>query len=184
MKAMTDNLSTLPPGAAAPDFKLPLLAAPATAASAGAPAAGGGELWLKQALTKGPVVLAFFKVSCPVCQYSFPFYDRLARLLGPRGVPVFGISQDDEQNTTLFRRTLNLTLPLALDASGYAVSRAYRLTSVPTVFEISPESRIVVSVEGWSKAEIEAIHARHMKGEGKAKPLFRPNEQVAEFRPG
>jgi peroxiredoxin len=25
-------------------------------------------------LTHGPVVLAFFKVSCPTCQYALPFF--------------------------------------------------------------------------------------------------------------
>jgi peroxiredoxin len=170
MDATHNSMSALPPGSPAPDFNLPLTS--------------GGEFRLKQALIKGPVVLAFFKISCPVCQYSFPFYDRLARLLEPIGVTVVGISQDDEQNTATFRRTLGLSLPIALDANDYAVSRAYRLTNVPTVFEISPEGQIVACVVGWSKSEIEAIHARHMKPEAKAEPLFHPNEQVAEFRPG
>ena len=129
-------------------------------------------------------MLAFFKISCPVCQYSFPFFDRLARMLEPSGVAVIGISQDDAQNTAMFTRSLGLSLPIALDANGYAVSRAYRLTNVPSVFEISPDGQIVASIVSWSKSEVVAIYTRHMKAEVKAEPLFRPNEQVAEFRPG
>ena len=143
----------------------------------------------------GPLVLAFFKISCPVCQYAFPFYDRLFRLLQPKGVAVFGISQDDEQNTAMFRRTLGLSLPIALDGKGYAVSRSYRLTNVPTVFEVSPEpaagasaagavGQITASVVGWSKSETEAIYHRHAAAGGQQEPLFRPDEEVAEFRPG
>jgi peroxiredoxin len=79
-----------------------------------------------------------------------------------------GISQDDAQNTALFRRSLGLSLPFALDANGNAVSRAYRLTNVPTVFEISPEGQIVASIVGWSKSEVEAIYNRHLKAEAKA----------------
>jgi len=179
MNAMSNPWSAQP-GTPAPDFKLPI--------------AGGGELWLKQALTHAPVVLAFFKISCPVCQYAFPFYDRLFRLLQPKGVAVFGISQDDEQNTAMFRRTLGLSLPIALDVKGYAVSRAYRLTNVPTVFEISPgESakaaagtvgQITAGIVGWSKSETEAIYRRHAAAGVAQEPLFRPGEEVAEFRPG
>ncbi len=180
MNAMSNPWSAQP-GDPAPDFKLPI--------------AGGGELWLKQALTHGPVVLAFFKISCPVCQYAFPFYDRLFRLLEPKRVAVVGISQDDEQNTAMFRRTLGLSLPIALDVNGYAVSRSYRLTNVPTVFEVSPEpaagasaagavGQITASVVGWSKSETEAIYQRHAAAGGQREPLFRPGEQVAEFRPG
>ena len=179
MNAMSNPWSAQP-GTPAPDFKLPI--------------AGGGELWLKQALTHAPVVLAFFKISCPVCQYAFPFYDRLFRLLQPKGVAVFGISQDDEQNTAMFRRTLGLSLPIALDVKGYAVSRAYRLTNVPTVFEISPgESakaaagtvgQITAGIVGWSKSETEAIYRRHAAAGAAQEPLFRPGEEVAEFRPG
>ena len=169
MNAMSNPWSALAPGSPAPDFKLPLLE--------------GGEFWLKQALGDGPVVLAFFKISCPVCQYSFPFFDRMARLLKPLGVTVAGISQDDAQNTGLFRRNLGLSLPIALDANGYAVSRAYRLTNVPTVFDVSPDGTIAASVVSWSKAEIEAIY-RHRAAAARQEPLFGADEQVAEFRPG
>ena len=34
------------------------------------------EFSLADALTRGPVLLVFFKVSCPTCQYAFPFYER------------------------------------------------------------------------------------------------------------
>ncbi len=37
---------------------------------------------LKAALTSGPVVLAFYKVSCPVCQYTLPFVERLHQAYG------------------------------------------------------------------------------------------------------
>ena len=43
-------------------------------------------------LKQGPVVLAFFKVSCPVCQFTFPFLERLSKT---SGLQVIGISQDD-----------------------------------------------------------------------------------------
>ena len=90
-------MSALVPGASAPDFKLPLI--------------GGGEFSLQQALAKGPVVLVFFKISCPVCQYSLPYFDRLAQALKDKGVSVVAISQDDEENTRSFHAYLWRRLP-------------------------------------------------------------------------
>src|SRR6266446_1676403 len=43
---------------------------------------------------KGPVVAAFFKISCPVCQFTFPFLQRLYQRYGDDGVTFLGISQD------------------------------------------------------------------------------------------
>ena len=36
---------------------------------------------LENLLAKGPVLAAIFKVSCPTCQYTFPFLERLYRQL-------------------------------------------------------------------------------------------------------
>lgn len=164
-------MSALPPGAVAPDFKLPLV--------------GGKEVSLKQMLAKGPVVLAFFKISCPVCQYAFPYFERLARSLKHRGVAVVGVSQDDEKDTASFLRHFGVTFPVARDdENDYPVSRAYGLTNVPTVFEIAPDGKITASIVGWSRSEIEDIHARYMEAEAQSTPLFSPGEEVADFRPG
>ena len=38
----------------------------------------GKEYELTKLLEKGPVVAAFFKISCPVCQFTLPYLQRLA----------------------------------------------------------------------------------------------------------
>lgn len=164
-------MPALLPGVSAPNFKLPLI--------------GGGEFSLQQALAKGPVVLVFFKISCPVCQYSLPYFERLAQALEDKGVSVVAISQDDEENTVRFMRTYGIGFHTARDNErGYAVSNAYGLTNVPTVFEITGDGKIAASVVGWSKVEIEAIHAKYFDHDAAKLPLFKNGEQVADFRPG
>jgi len=164
-------MSALVPGASAPDFKLPLI--------------GGGEFSLQQTLARGSAVLVFFKISCPVCQYSLPYFDRLAQALKDKRVSVVAISQDDEENTVRFMRTYGVALRTARDNEhGYTVSAAYGLTNVPTVFEITSDGKIAASIVGWSKAEVEEIYARYIDHDAAAQPLFKSSEQVAEFRPG
>jgi peroxiredoxin len=157
-------------GIEAPVFDLPLL--------------GGGKFSLREALAQSPVVLAFFKVSCPVCQYAFPFYEQLAKKTDGK-IRVIGVSQDDEKATRTFAKTFGITFPIALDdAKRYPASNAYGLTNVPTLFEVAQDGRIVVSCVGWDKAVVEDIY-RRLAGTAKpGAPLFSPAESIADFRAG
>ena len=147
----------------------------------------GGKFSLNEARKKGPVVAAFFKVSCPVCQMALPFLDRIFRAYEKSGKFTFvGVSQDNAADTKAFNRQFGIKFPALLDPVGkYPVSNAYGLTNVPTTFLISPEGEIEFSTVSWSKADVEQLNRRlaMLTGEGVAQ-IFQPNERVAEFKPG
>lgn len=145
----------------------------------------GKQLSLNDALSRGPVVLAFFKVSCPVCQYAFPFLERIFKSAGSK-VSVLGVSQNDKKDTAAFNKEFGITFPVLLDdTSAYPVSNAYGLTNVPTIFWIEPDGTIEVSSVGWVKQDIEDIHRKVSElGAQDVKSLFRPDEQVPAYRPG
>ncbi len=164
-------MKALDVGSKAPQISLPLL--------------GGGTFDLSQSLSEGNVFLAFFKVSCPVCQYAMPFIERLAKQTTGKGLKVVAISQDDAKSTEIFLKSYGITIPTALEETAkYAVSNAYGLTNVPTFFVVDQRGVITESVVSWSKSEIEAIYHRHRDSHNSAQPLFRPEEQVADFRAG
>ena len=80
------------------------------------------------------MLAVFFKVSCPVCQYTFPFLERMHKAYGDKKVAIVGISQDDQRDTAAFLKEYGVTFPTLLDdPNGYAVSNAYGLTNVPVV---------------------------------------------------
>src|SRR6266481_2968995 len=108
---------------------------------------------------KGPVVAAFFKISCPVCQFTFPFLQRLYQRYGDSGVTFLGISQDDAKATASFAREYGATFPIVLDEKekGYPASNAYGLTSVPTIFLIDADGKVRVSSMGFVKDDLERI---------------------------
>ena len=71
-----------------------------------------GKLYrLEKALQQGPILTAFFKVSCPTCQYTFPFAERIHQQLRPQGVQVWGISQDDARASARFRKNMASRFP-------------------------------------------------------------------------
>lgn len=136
---------------------------------------------------KGPVLAAFFKISCPVCQFTFPFLERLYQRYGGDNVTFLGVSQDDAKATANFARDYRVTFPMVLDEreKGYPASNAYGLTNVPTIFLIDTDGTVRVSSMGFVKNDFERMAAELAEARriGPA-PLFRANESVPANRPG
>jgi peroxiredoxin len=150
-------------GRRAPEFRLPLLA--------------GGETTLTEILTRGPVLLAFFKISCPICQMTFPI---LQRLHAAGALPVYGISQNDPEDTHEFNREFGITFPTLLDAedAGFPASNDYGISSVPTLFLVEPDGVISNVTEGWRKQEMAGLGARTGAN------LFQPGDYLPEWKAG
>jgi peroxiredoxin len=167
-----DMAAALPAGTKAPDFSLPAL--------------DGGKFLLQAALQSGPVLVAFFKVSCPTCQYTFPYLERIHRAHGGEKITIVGVSQNNQSDTAAFLKEYGVTFRTLLDdPNGYAVSNAYGLTNVPTLFLIGQGGEIQVSSVGWVKQEVEDIH-RRLAAAKQTSPLaiFQPGEDVRDFRAG
>jgi peroxiredoxin len=145
----------------------------------------GKEYALGKLLEKGPVVAAFFKISCPVCQFTFPYLQRLAERYAGDSATVLAVSQDDARGTKEFNREYGVTFPTLLDEPGYAVSNAYGLTMVPTIFLIEPDGKVRVSSMGFDRTDLEKIAAElSQRRKIAAAPLFRADEVVPAQKPG
>jgi peroxiredoxin len=166
-------MSTLKPGATAPEMSPKSLN-------------GAGEISLSQERQRGPVVAAFFKVSCPVCQFAFPYLERIYKAYGDSKVSFVGVSQDDASASRSFAQDFKITFPFALDDKArYPASNAYKLTNVPSIFLISPEGKIEMASIGWDKKDFEELNRRVARASGKPPvPLFKPGEQVPDFKAG
>ena len=136
-------------------------------------------------LEKGPVVAAFFKISCPVCQFTFPFLERLYKRYGGDGVTFLGISQDEAKSTKKFASEYSVSFPMALDEKSYPASNAYGLTTVPTIFLIDPDATLKVVGMGFDKKALEDIGAALAERKQIAPAaLFRPDEKIPAHKPG
>jgi len=146
----------------------------------------GRDYSLSALLEKGPVVAAFFKVSCPVCQFTFPFLERLHERYG-KSATFLGISQDDAKATTKFTNEYGVKFPMPMDESGknYPASNAYGLTNVPTVFLIEPDGTVSLVGLGFDKKGLEQIAASLAERQHIAlAALFRPDERIPDHKPG
>lgn len=163
-------MATLEAGVKAPDFTLPTM--------------DGGTFSLGEALRSGPVLLAFFKISCPVCQFAMPFAERLFRAAKGKKITIIAVSQDTDKPTAAFMREYGLSLPIALDdTKTYPASNAYGLTSVPTFFLVNPEGDIQIASVGWSREDVEQMY-REAMSEPDPAPFFKPDERIPELKFG
>jgi peroxiredoxin len=153
----------VPVGEQAPTFELTKL--------------GGGKKTLQDVLKDGPALLAFYKISCPVCQLTAPYLERLA---ASAEMQVVGISQDDSQSTEGFNQRFGVTFPTLLDQSGdgYPASNAYGISSVPTLFLVGSDGRVAKSFAGFSKRDIEEL------GERAGVEVFHDGDNVPDWKAG
>jgi cytochrome c biogenesis protein CcmG/thiol:disulfide interchange protein DsbE len=151
-------------GARAPDFTLRDL--------------NGQRRSLKDLLSHGPVLLAFFKVSCPVCQYTFPFLQRLHESGG--GIAIVGVSQDKAGATREFNADFGVRFPTLLDegGAGYPVSNAFGISTVPSLLLIEPDGAISLSGSGFVRQDLETV------GQRQGAAAFRGGERVPDYKPG
>lgn len=164
-------MSPIAPGATAPDFSLKQL--------------DGQSFSLTSTAGSVPVVAAFFKISCPTCQYAFPFLERIHKSYPADKVRVVGVSQDDASATKDFVRQFGVTFPVVLDDKGYPASNAYGLVNVPSIFSIAKSGKVEYSSIGWVKSEMEELNRQVAAAAGlPPAQIFKPGEDVADFKAG
>jgi len=132
---------------------------------------------LQDILASGPALLAFYKISCPVCQLTAPFLERLAT---NDKIQVIGISQDEANATRGFTERFGITFPTLLDSSkeNYPASNAYGIASVPSLFLVEPDGTIGQAFYGFSKRDFLEIGARV------GVSPFGPEDHVPEWKAG
>ncbi|HUS08248.1 MAG TPA: TlpA disulfide reductase family protein [Bryobacteraceae bacterium] len=155
-------MAVLAAGARAPDFILRDL--------------HGAETSLASLLAGGQLLLVFFKISCPTCQFSLPFLDRIAD--GGR-LNILGISQDEPRSTESFRSSFGVKFPTLTDEPRtYPASNAYGISSVPSLFLIGDNGLITWSGDGFSRRDFAELGRR-----AGVNP-FREGERIPEYKPG
>ncbi|HVB34283.1 MAG TPA: TlpA disulfide reductase family protein [Patescibacteria group bacterium] len=158
-------------GDAAPDFSLATLE--------------GGRFTLSELLQTGPAVIAFFKVSCPTCQFTLPFLDRLHLAYQNDPVEIWAISQDNANKSRKFREQFGVSFPIALDGEQFPASKSCGFSNVPTILLIDRAGQILHRFSGFSRADLIRLSEEIAKLIGRPPaPVFLAGELVPEIKPG
>ena len=136
---------TIEAGATAPDFSLRGI--------------DGDTYSLSDALSRGPVVLVFFKTTCGTCDLAFPYVNRLLDAYPGDGWSLWAVAQDPPAEAGRYASTYGMTYPVLPDADGYAVSKAYDPSATPTLFLLDRGGDVVQETAGFSKADLNSLAA-------------------------
>lgn len=141
-----------------------------------------GQFTLSKELKGCPLLLTFYKKTCPTCQLTYPFFERLHKQYGEK-FRIIGIGQDPE--TREFSTQYGITFPMISDPAPYSVSKQYHLETVPTAFLILPDQKIDFLTVGFVKNELIALSNQIASLSGQTQTgLFKPEENIPEFKPG
>jgi peroxiredoxin len=123
---------------------------------------------------EGPVVLAFFKTTCPVCQMAAPKVQALA----DAGVRVVAVGEDAPTAIRTYAERHGQKVTTLSEAAPYPVSDAFGIDTVPTLFRVDEDGTARDAVvswdrDGWNRFA-EAAGGTAVSEEGDGLPPFRP----------
>jgi len=130
----------------------------------------------------GPRGLFFYKVTCPTCQLAAPTMRVFEREFPGR---VVGIGQDPDEALERFTDEYDMRIGSISDAPGYAVSDSYAVQSVPTLYLVGDDGRVLESVGAWDREGFNRVAATLAERTGAAPvAVSTPHDGRPAFKPG
>jgi len=96
---------------------------------------------------KQPVLLSFWASWCGPCRRELPSIDRLNREFGGKGILILGVNDEGKGTAQRFLTKEGLSLT-TLDDSSLKLHRLYRVRSIPSVFLIDAQGKVVKFFKG------------------------------------
>ena len=102
--------------------------------------------------------------------------------VGPQQVcvRVVAVGQDPPDHLTSFMEEQGQRVQTLSEPAPYAVSEAYGLEAVPTIFLVGQDGEIEQAIPGWSRD----LWNELATAAGMSEPLSTPDEGLRPFRPG
>jgi peroxiredoxin len=162
---------TIEAGARAPDFSLR--------------GTDGDAYTLSDALSRGPVLLVFFKTTCGTCDLAFPYISRLLDAYPGDGWSLWAVAQDPPAEANRYVSAFGMACPVLPDVIGYAASKAYDPPATPTLFLIDSGGDVVQQTAGFSKADLNSLAAALAQRLAAQPAVIAPaGDGSPDFKPG
>ncbi|MBI4639904.1 MAG: TlpA family protein disulfide reductase [Candidatus Tectomicrobia bacterium] len=139
---------------------------------------------LGEGITTDLVLVMFFNTDCPTCQLTLPYIEKLYKTYKETGFKVWGVSQDDEAETTKFLTRHKASFPILLD-DELKMTVEYEVATVPTLFLVGKGREVLQSYTGFTKDDMNALAvqvAGHYKAE--AVVIADPYDGNPNWKPG
>ena len=123
---------------------------------------------------EGPVVLAFFKTTCPVCQMAAPKVQALAE----SGLRVVAVGEDPASEIRSYAERHGQDVTTLSEPAPYPVSDGFGIDTVPSLFLVGEDGIVRDAVVSWDRDAwnrfAEEAGGTAVSDEGVGLPPFRP----------
>ncbi len=133
----------------------------------------------------GEALYAFFKTTCPTCELTWPYLERIRQASDGSGFSVLAVSQDSPEEAREFAARTHSGIATVYDPAPWKVSEALGLETVPTLLLVGADGRVREAIVGFQKSKMRELAVRAAQRAGRVpQELFRPGDDVPELRPG
>lgn len=160
------------PGAVAPDFDVR--------------SPEGDYHELRDVVQPGGGIVIFFKTECETSALLLEHIGPLATALAREERVFLALAQNPPDEVRAFRERHRIAFPIACEDPPYPASRAYAVTTVPTLIVIDGAGQIAERVEGFVKSEVLALGpaVEQALALGDVPPVLDRPEELPELKPG
>ena len=133
----------------------------------------------------GETVYALFKTTCPTCELTWPFLERIRRIAEGGPFSIVAVTQDDPAKTKAFNARLRTKLETLYDREPWPASNALGLENVPTLFRVGADGVIADTIVGFDRAAMQGLARRAAAAAGRpSAELFTASDHAPPFKPG
>jgi hypothetical protein len=133
----------------------------------------------------GETLYVVFKTTCPTCEFTWPYLERLRQSAGSTGLRIVAVSQDPPDKAAAFNARLGSKVETAFDPQPWPASNRLGVDTVPSFFRVTADGKLAETVIGFSRDRMEGLAERAAAAAGEPyQKLFRPGEQVPSTKAG
>jgi thiol-disulfide isomerase/thioredoxin len=110
------------------------------------------------------VVMDFWATWCVPCAAVMPRMQKLQQKFADKGVVVFGINSWENSDAVAFMKEKRYSYELLLN--GEKIAAAYKVTTLPVVYIVGSDGKIIYCHEGEDQKDLAAVIEKYFKEPG------------------
>jgi thiol-disulfide isomerase/thioredoxin len=110
------------------------------------------------------IVMDFWATWCEPCKEIMPRMQKLYEKYQDKEVVVFGVNSWEQRDPVAFMQEKRFVYSLLL--KGEEIAESYRVTTLPSVYVVGVDGRIIYSYEGVDHKNLGELIERHLKEKG------------------
>jgi thiol-disulfide isomerase/thioredoxin len=107
------------------------------------------------------VVMDFWATWCEPCKEVMPRMQKLYEKYQDKDVVVFGVNSWEQKDPVVFMQKKRFAYPVLL--KGEEIAESYRVTTLPSVYIVGVDGRIIYSYEGVDHKNLSELIEKHLK---------------------